>query len=297
MKNKPKMKMFLVALVIMGSSATSAWALIAGGIVFDPTAEKTRIQIAVVDEKSKYAHFIETLYTLRDQFYQLRESQKYWEKEIYGMYKDPLQVLRNEFAERVPLGTDMNKLGWDVPDEFRRVASTMNIKKAIDELADIIEARRPANSMIIRESLEELYGKPVPTRGSGRVEAAMRDMASTMTFLGEANKQIQVHIKQYQEINQMITEGGLPPDQIARLEVVAQQHMNSIELLKAQSGINESKLMMHQLGFKLAEVNNAERRKIEESTNREAVFDALMLTPSSIGRRNVRDGQEDGDGQ
>lgn len=210
----------VVALMIVALSASASYAF----IVHDPILERTVMALHTRSEMSKYQQFIETLLWIKNQYAQMKETQRYWEQ-IHGRWKDPLAVLRHEQIRSAAQIINVRDLGWGRLDEFRRIASTRTAADALDELQRAMDARIDALALRqVRDHLEEIFGDVPVTRTGAPVEAAYRDMAATVAFTSEANKAITELIANADRLKAEIERGGLAPGDIERSGGLGSRH-------------------------------------------------------------------------
>lgn len=263
------------ALLIVALSASASY----GFVVHDPTLNATVIALNARSEMSKYEQFIQTLLWIKNQYAQMRETQRYWEQ-INGRWRDPLQVLRDQQIRLATMGIDIRDLGWGRTDEFRRIASTRTVADALDELQRVMNARADRRGLAgVRDSLEEIYGDVPVTRNGAAVEAAYRDMAATAAFTGEANRAIAELLANADRLRADIERGGLAPGDIERYQVLEADMRLRAQTLQAQAMNYNNRLLIHSVGLRAAEEARLERSRIRDRDQRLQLHGMSMFSP------------------
>lgn len=279
----------LVALIFAGGAQTG-YAFLPGESAI---ITQTMWEIHGKEEASKYHQYVQTLLQLKQHLMEFMSYRDMFNSAVVGNWKNPLLVLRDERSRIIALGSDIRTTGWQVGSAAPGMNNSPVIRRAaqaIDQIDGIVHGGAAADAGQLRDSLEDLYEVSNATRTGGRSEAALKDMAETVTFMGQVNQQLKEQYNIIDQCYQLAQVGGLSQEETQRLTVISQTAQARAQGLQLQAQMQSTKLQVNQLGLQIAAANTRDRENLDERANRVSALNALKFAPGvpTVGDFNRR---------
>jgi hypothetical protein len=270
---------------IFAGSASTGYAMLPGESAI---IVQTMWQVHGLEEKSKYEQYYATLMQVKNQLSEFMQYRNVFNSAVVGNWKDPLRVMRDEKSRVIALGTDLRNSGWQVGSASPGMNNSPVIRRAalaVEKIDRIIRDGERPDAASLHDSLEDLYEVSNATRAGGRSEAAMKDMAETVTFMGQVNQHLKEQYDIIDECYQMAQQGGLSQEEVQRLTVISQTAQARAQGLQLQAQMQSTKLQMSQLGLQIAAANTRDRENLDERANRVGALNAIKFAPGvgSVG--------------
>lgn len=282
LKNKKVVGKILIGLLVLLGSAKTSWGIVGFMEVWDPKLEATIAAISKEQKITEVEHFVKTLTQLQDQYKQAQEFRQYWEN-IHGNWKDPLVVLKNARIIAATNGIDIKQLGW-AEDVFSKAQGLSSKGEAINSIQKIIKGESEANNLSgMRDSVEEIYGDVPVTSGGAQVELAYQKYGEVMAQSGENKKAIDELLKDTEEIEKKMSDGGITPGNLDRYQKLLDVKKTRIAILQTKSADLNNQLQAIDMGMKASEKGAIERDAIKEREDRRGITKLMIFSPA-VGR-------------
>lgn len=278
---KRKATFLAAALAVVLASASTGYAMLPGE---SAAIISTMWQIHGASEQTKYAQYMDIFTRAKESLAQMTKVRNMMEEGVTGKWRDPFQVLRSERSRIVALGGDFRSVKWRFGgDDAEAVRSPVmqNGQKASETFDRVIRDGGQADAGELRGALETLYEAPAPTQTGARSEAAMKDMAETIAFMGQLQQAIKEELDASAEAKELATQGGLSESEVQRLQVVAQTSQARAQALTLQMQMYGTRLQINSLGYQVAAANARDKADREERYNRVSALNAFQAAPGA----------------
>jgi hypothetical protein len=292
MLNNRIVKIISGGLALTMLSASTTWAFLGPvpTVVNDPQLVALTKTIDRINQQMNKAMHLETIKTQIQEILQAKQQfdeQMEYQRTIDGQWRSAIDGIKTEWINRAMTVRDVSRLGWGA-DGFDANRAFAALERFHADLAAIQNGAEQSKKEDLKDILEGIYGDIPVSRDSGAaVSHAYKVMAETADFSGDYNKALENLEKENQRDAEKISKGGLPPEDIDRIQAQIDARSNEINILNGKMQERNARLLSALVGDNARDEVQRYQAQVAEKDQRSKFMRAVRLIPG-VGRAGER---------